>query len=176
MIDYVNFVLGEFTSFSPHLAIQRPEVAIIDGGKVAETVKSDVPDLIMLHGTVSLGVPLSVSYRWGLPFKDEPGLEWNIYGLAGEIKVQGPGPSLQVSDANIAIRLYDYSKNEIEEVKWEPPFPELPGPARNVASMYEAFARGDESKFPTFEEAVLRHRLIEELYTSFEEGRKGVYL
>lgn len=89
--------------------------------------------------------------------------------LPEKSKSRGPAPRYR-------IRLYDYSKNEIEEVKWEPPFPELPGPARNVASMYEAFARGDESKFPTFEEAVLRHRLIEELYTSFEEGRKGVYL
>lgn len=176
MIDYVNFVLGEFTSFSSHLAIQRPEVAIIDDGKVTETVKTDVPDLIMLHGTVSSGVPLSATFRWGQPFKDDPGLVWNIYGLAGEIKVQGPGPSLQVSDADFTIQLHDFAKNEIEEVKWESPFPELPGPARNVASMYEAFAHREESKYPTFEDAALRHRHIQELYASFEEGRRGVYL
>ena len=42
---------------------------------------------------------------------------------------------------------------------------------RDVHVQYKAFARGDESKFSTFEEAVLRHQLIEELYTSFEEGR-----
>lgn len=176
MIDYVNFVLGEFTSFSSHLAIQRPEVAITHDGNVAETVKTDVPDLIMLHGTVSSGVPLSVTFRRGQPFKDDPGLVWNIHGLTGEIKVQGPGPSLQASDADAKIWLHDFEKNEIEEVKWETPFPELPGQARNVASMYEAFARGDESKFPTFEHAVVRHRQIEELYASFEKGRRGEYV
>lgn len=176
MIDYVNFVLGEFTSFSSHLAIQRLDIAIIHDGNVTETVKTDVPDLIMLHGTVTSDVPLSATFRRGQPFKDDPGLEWIIHGLAGEIKVQGPGPSLQAADADITIRLHDFAKNETEEVKWESPFPELPGPARNVASMYEAFARGDGSKFPTFEHAVLRHRQIEELYTSFEQGRRGVYV
>lgn len=57
VIDYVNLVLGEFTSFSSHLAIQRPEVAIIRDDKLVETVKMDVPDLIIMHGTVNSGVP-----------------------------------------------------------------------------------------------------------------------
>ncbi|MCJ1463633.1 hypothetical protein MMC07_002241 [Pseudocyphellaria aurata] len=176
MIDYVNFVLGEFTSFSSHLTIQRPKIAVIHDGKVEETVKTDVPDLIMLHGTLSSGIPLSASFRSGQPFKDDPGLVWNINGLAGEIKVQGSGPALQARDDDVKIWLHNFATDEVDEVKWESPFPELPGAARNVASLYEAFARGDEGGFPSFEDAVLRHRQIEELYASSEEGRRGVYV
>lgn len=176
MIDYVNFVLGEFTWFSSHLAIQYPEIAIIQDGKVVETVKTDVPDLITLHGTVPSGVPLSATFRKGRPFKDDAGLVWNIHGRTGEIKVQGPSPMLQAADADVTIQLHDFAKNAVEEVRWQPAFPQLPEPARNVASMYEAFARGDQGTFPTFQDAVVRHRQIEELYASFEQDRRGVYV
>lgn len=169
MIDYVHFVLGEYDSYLSHMTIQRPEIAVIHDGKVEEIVKTDVPDLILLHGTVSSGITLSATFRMGQPFKDDPGLVWNINGLAGEIKVQGSGPALQAWDEDVKIWLHDFATDEVEEIKWESPFPELPGPARNVASMYEAFASGDKGRFPTFADAVLRHRQIDMLYDCFDE-------
>ena len=43
-------VLGELSSFRSQLSIQRPQVSIIgSGGKVVETVTTDVADHIMLR-------------------------------------------------------------------------------------------------------------------------------
>lgn len=175
-MDYVAHVLGEFVSFSSQLEIQRPEVEIIDDGKVLETVNSDVPDLLMLHGTLSSNVPLSFYFRRGEPFKNDPGLTWNIHGEAGEIKVQGPGPSFQANDDNFKILVHDFTKDAVEEVNWKSSFVDLPVPARNVAALYETFAEADPKQYPDFENAVVRHRQIEELYACSEDGRKGVYI
>lgn len=176
MIDYVNFTLGDFVSFSSHLKIQRPQVEVLQDGKVLETVDSDVPDLILLNGILPSNVPLSVNFRRGQPFKDEPGVTWKIHGVSGEIRVQGPGPALQASDANVKIQVYDYAKDEVEEVKWEPLFSHLPGPARNVAALYEAFADADadQRRYPDFEDAVGRLRQIENLYARSDAVKNGV--
>lgn len=176
MIDYVNFILGEFVSFSSHLKIQRPQVEVVQDGKVLETVNSDVPDLVMLNGILPSDLPLSINFRRGQPFKDDPGFIWNIHGVAGEIKVQGPGPALQANDADVKIQLHTFAKDEVEEVKWESPFPDLPGPARNVAALYEAFAdaRVDQKRYPDFEDAVVRLQQIEDLYASTNGVKHGV--
>lgn len=176
MIDFVDFILGEFVSFSSHLKIQRPQVELVQDGKVLETVTSDVPDLITLNGILPSDIPLSISFRRGQPFKDDPGFIWNLYGVAGEIKVQGPGPALQANDANFKIQLHSFAKDEVEEVKWEPPFPDLPGPAQNVAALYEAFAdaRADQKGYPDFEDAVVRLQQIEDLYTSIAGVKNDV--
>ena len=141
-----------------------------------ETVDSDVPDLITLNGILTSDIPLSINFRRGQPFKDDPGFIWNIHGVAGEIKVQGPGPALQANDANVKIQLHTFAKDDVEEVKWEPPFPDLPGPARNVAALYEAFAdaRADQKRYPDFEDAVVRLQQIEDLYASFDGVKNGV--
>ena len=176
MIDYVNFVLGEFVSFSSHLKIQRPQVKVLQDGKVLETVNSDVPDLILLNGILPSDVPLSVNFRRGQPFKDDPGFTWSINGVVGEIRVQGPGPALQANDANVKIQVYDFAKDEVEEVKWEPPFPNLPGPARNVAALYETFADADadQKRYPDFEDAVVRLQHIADLYANADSVTNGV--
>lgn len=176
MIDYVNFILGEFVSFSSHLKIQRPQVDVVQDGKVLETVNSDVPDLIILNGILPSDIPLSINFRRGQPFKDDPGFVWNIHGVAGEIKVQGSGPARQANDANVKIQLHTFAKDEVEEVKWESPFPDLPGPARNVAALYEAFAsaRVDQKRFPDFEDAVVRLQQIDDLYASSNGVKNGV--
>ena len=178
MIDYIQSVLGEFSSFHSQLNIQRPYVPIMDStGNVIETLSTDVADHIMFQGTMTSGIPMSVVFRIGNSFKDTPGFIWSIHGDKGEIRVIAPGPALRTShEADIVVE--DFATNEVVSILWAETAKEFPLPAavEHVASMYEAFADTTLGGYPDFEHAILRHRQIAEVFASSEENRQGNYL
>ena len=178
VIDYVEAVLGELSSFNSQLSVQRPPNAILDSkGKVKETINVDVADHIMLQGTLLSGAPLSVVLRRGPPFKSNtPGLTWFIHGESGEIKVTAVGPALNASNNEATIEVHDFRNDSVEAVQWNPHFQNLPAQAQNVAAMYEAYLSGNAQDYPGFEHAVLRHAQIEEIFHSSAEQRKGSYM
>ncbi len=74
MLDSVELVLEELSSFNSRLSVQRPQVFIRSSdGEVIETVTTNVADHIMLQGTLDSGAPLSTLFRQGPPFKDTSG-------------------------------------------------------------------------------------------------------
>ena len=81
--------------------------------------------------------------------------------------ITAAGPALQANDDET------FDQEELEVIGWDRRFDDLPGPARNVAAMYEAFANGETEKYPDFGHAVLRHSYIEEVCKSAEEARLG---
>ena len=165
MIDWIQFVLGELTSLTPQLTVQRPQIPLLGpNGNVIETVTSSVPDHVMLQGTLPSGAPLSLVFRRGNPFKGTPGINWLIHGEKGEIKVTSASAGLQATDDEQSIAVHDFATDSVEEVEWDNNFRDLPPPARNVAAMYEAFADGETAKYPDFEHAVLRHKQIDEVW------------
>lgn len=181
VIDSIHTALSsEFSSLTAHLHIQRPRVPITDANaQVLETVTSNVPDLIIVHGTLaSSQSPVDVRFRRGQPFKGSPGFEWIISGEKGEIKVSGPGPALQAWDTGFKIELYDFAKDEVRNISWEEEYSNLPGTARNVARLYDAFATGDRTlySYPDFNDAALRHAEIETLFTSSKDNRATSYV
>ena len=177
MMDYVGLVLGELSSFTSQLSIQRPQVDIKGSNdEVIETVTSNVADHIMLHGTLISGAPLSVIFRRGQAFKGDPSLTWLIHGEKGEVKLTAAAVAMQASDDGISIAVHDFGKDEVENVPWIRPFENLPGRARNVAELYEAYADGNKQRYPDFTHAVLRHAQIDQVLRNSEERKTGVYL
>ena len=177
MIDFVELVLGELSSFNSQLSIQRPQVPIKDeNGRVKQVVTTDVADHIMLQGTLTSGAPLSITFRRGPPFTNDPSLTWLIHGEKGEIKVTSAAAAMQAGDGGREIVVHDFENDQVEAVQWNIPFQDLPPRARNVAALYEAFADGGTKKYPDFEHAVLRHVQIDEIFRSSEEKREGKYL
>lgn len=177
VIDYVELVLGELSSFNSQLSIQRPRIPIKDSkGEVIETVNTDVADHIMLQGTTIRGTPLSVVYRRGPAFKGTPGFTWFVHGQKGEIRLTASGAALQAMDEDSTITLHDFESDNVEAIQWDGNYHDLPAPARNVAAMYEAFADKRTQAYPNFDHAVLRRKQIGEVFKSSEEQRKGCYL
>jgi predicted dehydrogenase len=121
-------------------------------------------DTIFLHGTLSSDIPLSFSLRGGKPFKGTPGLDWRIYGEKGEIRITASGPFLQVGYPDMKIQVYDFEEDRVEDVVVEKDEfdKNFAGPVGNVARVYRALVRGENNC--SFEDAVERHELIDEMY------------
>lgn len=163
-----------------HFQLQRPQVRLrAADGNTAETVKSNVPDLILIAGTlpespmVQKGASLHFRFRRGQPFPGEPILSWSINGEKGEIRVVSRAAAflnIGVDSPPITTELYDFETEKVTDLKWEWADwqKDLPTPARNIGGLYEAFAaahqrKGGEVGYPTFGDALARHKQLEEL-------------
>lgn len=179
--DIFTDVLGEFKDFNALLSTQHPLVDVVAGPpggpqKTVETdVKKDTPDNIMVHGTLVSGAVASISMRGGRSFKDTPAIVWKIEGEKGQIIITAPAIALSFGHAGAEIKVYDLASDSVEVVELpEDDKADLPFMARNPARALEAFARGE--KVPDFEDALVRHRLLDALYRSSETGEKVTYL
>lgn len=159
--------LGELGSFGAILEVKRPEVELLDkpDGTVVETMQRTSHDQILIQGHLDSGALLSHHLRGGKAFPGSPGLMWRIYGETGEIQVTASGPNLQLGYEDARIQLHRHASGEVETVELaKDEWSELPLVAQNVARMYEAFADERAADYPDWREAVVRHRLVEELY------------
>jgi predicted dehydrogenase len=191
--DTVQHVLGELekdpktdTTVHGHFQLQRPENKIRGSdGSIVKTVTSNVPDLILIAGTlpesatVQKGATLHFRYRRGQAFPGDPALTWSINGEKGEIRIVSPattGLNIGADDPPFTVKHHDFETDEVSDIDWEWADwqKELPVHARNIGGLYEAFAAaweggsGEESYYPTFEHALKRHRQLEELISGWQ--------
>lgn len=190
VFDTIQHVLGDILkdpvtgkATGGHFQIQRPEVPIVGSdGKVSHTNKTDVPDLVHVTGTlpesatVQKGATLHASLRRGQPYPGDPAFVWTINGEKGEIRVVSQVVTfIQVGseDHPATLEVHNFETDKVEKVEWEYEGwqKELPVPARNVGSLYEAFAaaqEGGEVRYATFEDAYQRHKQLDELIEGFQ--------
>ena len=179
VFDLIQSVLGEFQNIQSQLQLQRPNVTVLDGhGTVVRTTKSTVPDLVNLTATLTPSrltqdvATLQLTFRSGQPFPGEPPLVWSINGEKGEIRLRAEaGTSINASATPVTIEIHDFSTDQVENIEWswEDWQNELPAAARNIGLLYEAFATGDETAYPSFEDALRRHEQLEDMLARWEE-------
>lgn len=150
-----------------------------------ETVKSNVPDLIIVTGSLSdskitqQGATLQVRFRRGQQFKGEPALTWHINCERGELRLTAPsGTSLHANSYSepVVIEIHDFATDEVRNVPWEwPEWQEedgLPTVSRSVALLYEAFyedaQKGAPRKYPDFSAAVKRHEQLHSILSGWD--------
>jgi hypothetical protein len=174
VVDVVQSILGDIRD--PHMQFQnqRPELSRVDlnTGEIVGTVKSDVPDLVILMAsmtgseTVHNGATLLVRYRKGPSFKGEPAFVWSINCEKGELRLVSPaGPALQLNvySEQVTIEVHDFATDEMKPIEWNwaDYQLELPEDARVTAAWYEAYAAGTEYEAATFQDALHRHEQLE---------------
>ncbi|CCC11193.1 hypothetical protein SMACR_03899 [Sordaria macrospora] len=151
IIDLLQFTLGDLppSTIKSHFQIQHPLVPITNStGAVTKTAQSNVPDLLYLTGSlpsssfVQANASLSLRMRRGPPFPGEPAFVWTITGEKGEIRVTSTeSVTIFLGLGEVKVEVHDYGSNEVEEVEWRwegwQEELKLPGPARNVGSVYE---------------------------------------
>lgn len=185
VFDYVQSVIGEAVDLQSKLQLQRPNMKLRNPStdSIVKTVKSDVPDLITVTGSLSgagvaEGASLLVRFRRGQPFKGEPALTWHINCEKGEIRLTAPsGTSLHANSYSdpVTIEVHDFHTDEVSVVPWEWPEWEeeldLPIVGRSVAKLYEAFhaetVEGDRRMYPNFSDAIERHEQLTTLLASW---------
>ena len=78
----------------------------------------------------------------------------------------------QEGDGSSKEGLYDTPQHQ---ATWE----EVSGVATpgfgGIGPVYEAFARGEKGTWATFEDAVVRHKMVEAIYRSAEKGTRESY-
>lgn len=165
--------LGEFKSFNSLLAISRPTKDIVDraaGNKVVEAnVSNTVPDQISVQGITSpSGALLTINLHGGKEIPGTPQLDWRIQGEKGWLRVSSSNCAINVGSPDIKLELFDAESGRVEVLdrdEWD----ELPLPAQNTARLYEAYRKNEWH--PTFDWAVKRHELIDEMWKRFDEGK-----
>ena len=144
-----------------------------DGKVIEEKRPKTSDDTIFLHGTLSSGIPLSFSLRGGKPFPGIPGMDWTIHGEKGTIRITSPTPFVQIGYEGMKIEVQDGEgeKVEVAEIVGDE-FDGFKHPARNVGRLYKGLKNGEINC--SFEDAVDRHALIEEIYRETESRSREV--
>ncbi|KIX96286.1 uncharacterized protein Z520_08064 [Fonsecaea multimorphosa CBS 102226] len=182
-IDALCFVLGEFQDLQATLANHRPKMPIIDPatGKVQRLADKTCHDHMSLTGTLIRGAVASVVYQGGhsLTSKD---FYWEINGIKGSLILEAPSglvemfhPSLKFvrAEEQESFKFFDDGKGpQPEEVKVEV----ASDFSYNVGQAWDAFAGAGSGTVTTFEDALVRHKMIEAIYRSSEKGTRETYI
>lgn len=177
-IDNMLYALGEFKEFDVTLAIRWPKPNLTNpDGSIGASVNRDTPDHIFIQGTLApSGAAASFTMRGGKGFKSDPNLVWHIIGTKAEVRITSP-TLLGITTGAETFELYDHEKDIIEAI--DCPFPEavkdVKNFSKNCGHVYEAFVTGNKEGFVTFEDALKRHKFIEEISTKSEEKKPAQY-
>ncbi|KAL3478316.1 oxidoreductase [Aspergillus californicus] len=178
LLDQIQYVIGDVIDIHGYCQIQRPEIGIADPATqtVTETVKTDVPDLIILQGQLQARDTTDTStlfarFGLGAPFPGEPAMVWHVVGETGELRLTAEGTTTlqaQGYDKPVSIDIFDFNTNKVEAVRWtwSDWQSALPIPAGSVGRLYEALASGDTAGIPSFEDALRRHMQLGEMLSS----------
>lgn len=186
ILDTITQAVGQLSSYSVVLDTKRKKTLLrnkpftyVQKSESDEPVKivGEVPrtsyDQIAIQGHLENGAVFSFHMRGGHPFPNTPGLDWRIYGETGEIRVTAPSANLHFGGPGHIVQLHNHQTDAVDGVEipadsWDDKL--LPYSARAPARVYEAFADGRENEYATWEDAVRRHRLVEEMYTRSRDG------
>lgn len=138
-------------------------------------MQKDTDDEIIVQGRFVTGAAMSIHLRGAQPFPSPPGLPWRIVGEKWEILVSAATPNIQLGVENVSARLYDPATGFVEDIKLaDDDKNALPVAGQNITRLYVAFAE-ESSEYSTFQHALVKHRLIDELFRSSKNGRRVSY-
>ncbi|MDB5702303.1 MAG: putative oxidoreductase [Sphingomonadales bacterium] len=170
-MDAVCNILGEVESLVAIAVNRRKHTILVETG---EALPLTSEDQIVFAGTLSGGVVASLHYRGGM--SKGPGLIWEINGSKGDLRLGAYGGHIQLLDLTLEGAGADdqqlkplsvpdhYYSTAIRD-----------GVALNVAEVYARFAsdiRDGTSRCATFDDAVVRHQMVEAIERSAQTGNR----
>ncbi|OQU98165.1 hypothetical protein CLAIMM_03989 [Cladophialophora immunda] len=164
-IDALCFVLGDRSDYR----------------QSAKNRRQDCHDYMSVTGTLARGGVASVVYQGGhsLTGKD---FYWEINGTQGSLILEGPSGLVEMfhptikfvkAEEEASFKSFDDGKGpQPEEVKVEV----ASDFAYNVGQAWDAFAGAGSGTVTTFEDALVRHKMIDAIYRSSEKGTRETYI
>lgn len=153
-------VLGGVAEVSAVLATRRRTVRVADTG---ETLTMSTADQALVSGVMASGATVSIHYRGGAP-RDSKGLMWEINGTRGDLRFSAALGHPQLMPLTLEGAQGDdeaFTSIEMPDALLAG-FSGEAGPG-NVARVYARLAqdlRNDSRTAPSFDDAVILHRLI----------------
>ncbi|KAF1364561.1 NAD-binding Rossmann fold oxidoreductase family protein [Lizonia empirigonia] len=176
-VDALCYVLGEIKDISATLANLLPELELIGkDGKPVGKVKKTAHDHVSITGRLANGGGVvDVTYAGGLS-RSNRDFYWEIIGTEGTLVLERrkKGGHIQMYQPAVKIAKSD-PRQELEDVKVEL----ASEMSYNVGRAWDAWAGVGLDKghsVTTFEDALLRHKMIDAIYRSAEKGTKENYL
>jgi len=168
-LDAICHALGEVTDVSALIANRRTTITLAETG---EALPLTSEDQVAFVARLAGGAVLSAHYIGGVT--KGTGLLWEINGTLGDLRITGAGGHAQIVDLAVAGAGKDdpaMAPLAVPESYYSTTLRR--GPALNVAEAYARLARDlrdGTSSCPTFDDAVVRHRMIAAIEESSVKG------
>ncbi|MBM7115379.1 Gfo/Idh/MocA family protein [Archangium primigenium] len=166
-VDALCWCLGEFQEVSATLATRRHEVRLAGTN---ETRPMRTADQVLVCGVLAGGAVASIHYRGGV--SRGTNLLWEINGTKGDLVLTGDAGHLQMTAPRLSGGNGERPFGPVpipERYVAAPGIPE--GSAYNVAQAYAQYAE-DPGSVPSFEDAVVRHRMLEAILEAARTGQR----
>jgi predicted dehydrogenase len=175
-VDALCYVLGsELKDISATLTNHYPDIPIVDEDyKPVEERKKTSHDFVSMSASLVNGNGnVDVTYAGGLS-RTGRDFVWEIIGSEGSLVLEGPkmGGHVQMCQPTIKLAV---GQEELKEIKVE----KAADTSFNVGKAWDAWAGVGLDKgysVTTWEDAVLRHKMIEAVYRSAEKGTRENYV
>ncbi|OCL04465.1 hypothetical protein AOQ84DRAFT_416225 [Glonium stellatum] len=169
-MDALCYVLGELSSLQATLANNRPVLPLVDAeGKEIRKVEKSAHDYMAVTGIIKRGGVASITYQGGVSNTGKD-FYWEINGTKGSLVMEGPSGHIQMYQPTLKFASREQGA-ELEAVE----VTEAKDFTYNIGSAYDAFAEKSDGHVTTFEDALVRHRMIQAIYTSDMNGIRGTY-
>jgi predicted dehydrogenase len=176
-VDGLCYCLGEFDSLNATAVTRRKTIEVLETG---DTIPMTAFDQIAVTGVLSNGAVASVHYRGGM-FRGT-NFYWEINGTNGEMIITADGGHPAVF--NVTIKGANGPNNTMQELKVPDRYSmvEMTSagmPAFNLAHQYLRLAndlQNGTQLSPTFDDALIRHRMIAAIEASVETGKRQSYV
>ena len=172
-IDGLCAIVGELKDISAVLANLRPEFNLVDSdSKFVKTLPKTAHDYLSIQARLVEGngvvtvVYAPESSRTGSSFYCE------ITGTKGSLVLEGQSGHVQMTGPTLKMALDGQEKSQVEVNQSD-------GPGYNVGKAWDAWAgQGleDGHSVTTFEDALVRHQMIDAIYRAAESGTRENYL
>lgn len=187
-VDALCYVLGEIQDISATLANLMPELDLVSNeGKPAGRVSKTAHDHVSITGQLMNGGGIvNVTYAGGFS-RSNRDFVWEIVGTGGTLLLEGPKmgghvqmyqPTVRFAALSPPAALYSATSDEKQELRIIE-VEKAPDMSFNVGRAWDAWAGVGVDKghsVTTFEDALLRHRMIDAIYRSAESGKKENYM
>src|SRR5205085_5522126 len=169
-VDALCHCLGEVRELSATMTVRRTSFTVAGTG---ERKPMTAADQVCISGLIEGGAALAIHYRGGV--SRGTNLLWEINGTEGDLQLTGDGGHAQIFELTVRGGKGARASLEVlpvpEQYRWAPP----QGPATNAAQAYARFARDYREGThlcPTFDDAVMRHRLLNAIETAAATGQR----
>jgi predicted dehydrogenase len=173
--DAVLYALQkEVRELNATTAVQTKSVKLIDTGG---TVPMTAEDQLVVGGLLDDGVVFSAHYYGGMAHDPSPGFSWLIHGTTGSLRMTLPAAMVQIAEVTIHGTQGNNQPGQVLPVpdKYKIIAGADGDAAQTMAHAFQRFAndiKNGTATAPTFDDAVVRQKLIHAIQDSAKSGKR----